>query len=259
MTLLIQIMAALALLYLAVELALYWMPLIAARWRPLRPLPVPTGEQPVFCIVSACRDGAACIPGLVRCMEAQPYPADKRRLFLVADHCTDDSAALARSLGMEVYERQDPAPAGKGNAVSDFLRHRLRHESFDGLIVLDIDARVDPDFLQRAAAYFATGTEVLSCATFAKNPDQTLLAHVGDVIQKLLRLHQRGRAALGLDAILYGSHGYALSRAALDRLRWRTTTGQVAEDMELRLRCGLAGLAVRYAPDLAVYNDVRGA
>jgi cellulose synthase/poly-beta-1,6-N-acetylglucosamine synthase-like glycosyltransferase len=71
-----------------------------------------------------------------------------------------------------------------------------------------------------------------------------------------LRLHQEGRAALGWDATLYGSHGYALSRAALARLGWRTTTGHIAEDMELRLRCTLAGIPVQYAPSFHVLNDV---
>ncbi len=246
-------------LYLALELMLYWAPLLAVWWRPHKTAPpVSLGQQPVFCIASACRDGAACIEGLVKTMRDQDYPQDKIRLYLVADNCIDNSAELARSLGMDVLERQDLQTSGKGKAINELLDQRLRHEAFDILIVFDIDARVEPLFLKRAAKYFGDKPMVLSCATFAKNPEETLLTHVGTLIQALLRLHQSGRAALGLDAILYGSHGYALTRGALDRLGWRTTTGQIAEDMELRLRCTLQGLPIRYGPDLAVYNDVTG-
>jgi cellulose synthase/poly-beta-1,6-N-acetylglucosamine synthase-like glycosyltransferase len=141
-------------------------------------------------------------------------------------------------------------------ARAKLLQTRLKNEAFDVLLVLDVDARVSRGFFRQAATYFQKTPCLVSCATFAKTPDKTLLAHVGVLIQALLRLHQEGRAARGQDALLFGSHGYALSRDALDRLGWRTTTGLIAEDMELRLRGVLAGLPIHYAPELSVRNDV---
>ena len=242
--------------YLGIEVLLLWIVMMAARWGRAPRLPSDVKPGLRYAIVTACRNGADCIPGLVDSFKAQDYPQDLFRLYLIADHCTDDSAAVGRSLGMEVFERRDPAPPGKGNALNDFLSQSLRHEPFDVMVVLDIDGRVDPNFLTLASAYFHDGASVLACTTYAKNPHETLLARVGDLIQGLLRLHQRGRAALGLDAILYGSHGYALTRGALETLGWRTTTGLIAEDMELRLRATVAGFPVRYARNLPVYNDV---
>jgi cellulose synthase/poly-beta-1,6-N-acetylglucosamine synthase-like glycosyltransferase len=39
-------------------------------------------------------------------------------------------------------------------------------------------------------------------------------------------------------------------------LDWRTTSGLIAEDMELCLRTNLERIPIDYAPDLKVYNDV---
>lgn len=258
---LVILVSSLWLGYLALELGLYWVPLLAM-WETRKRRPpelshdTATGLFPRFAILSACRDGAVCIPGLVKSFQNQTYPAERIDLYLVADHCTDDSAAVARRLGMTVLERKSPSIPGKGNAVSEMTNSVLRVQPFDYLVVLDIDARVKTDFLERAATYFSAGADLLSFATHAKNPTSSLLARAGDIIQALLRLHQSGRAALGLDAILYGSHGYALSRTALERLDWRTTTGQTAEDMELRLRATLKGLSLYYAADIEVFNDV---
>ena len=251
-----QILAVLGLSYLGLELLLYWMILLAARRYAIE---MPEAAAPTlrFIVLAACRDGAECLPGLAKTVADQDYPAELRRLYVVADNCADRSADIARGLGMGVYERNDRQRAGKGNALNDVLRNRLMRETFDVLLVLDVDARLDPHFLTRAARYFAApGPCAVSGATFAKNPTESMFTYVGTIIQALLRLHQRGRAALGRDAALYGSHGYAMNRQALERLGWHTTTGQIAEDMELRLRCTLRGIPVRYAPDLAVYNDV---
>src|SRR5271155_3397908 len=39
------------------------------------------------------------------------------RLLVVADNCTDDTAAVAKLAGAEVAERNDPAKIGKGYAL----------------------------------------------------------------------------------------------------------------------------------------------
>jgi cellulose synthase/poly-beta-1,6-N-acetylglucosamine synthase-like glycosyltransferase len=248
--------------FLALELALYWAPLVAVLRRSDRradePPELPAGSPlPSFIVLTPCRDGAACLPGFIKSFRDQNYPPELFRICVVADNCVDASAAVARTLGANVYERQNLKAVGKGNAINEVLHARFMNEDFNALVVLDVDDRVGPDFLRQAARYVVGGqAEVISCATYAKNPNETLYTHVGDLIQQLLRLHQTGRSLLGWDAVIYGSHGYVLTRPALERLSWHTTTGQIAEDMELRLRCGLRNIPVVYAPPLAVYNDV---
>ena len=59
------------------------------------------------------------------------------RLIVVADNCSDDTAAVASSAGAETVERNEPAKIGKGYA----LDHALRHLALDPpAVVICVDA-----------------------------------------------------------------------------------------------------------------------
>jgi cellulose synthase/poly-beta-1,6-N-acetylglucosamine synthase-like glycosyltransferase len=63
-------------------------------------------------------------------------------ILVVADNCSDDTAALARALHAEVIERTDPILRGKGHALA-FARDWLRRDPPEAVIVLDADCRTD--------------------------------------------------------------------------------------------------------------------
>src|SRR4051794_11236615 len=48
------------------------------------------------------------------------------RTLVVADNCTDNTAAIARATGAEVIERHDPVHRGKGFALDFGLAHLAR-------------------------------------------------------------------------------------------------------------------------------------
>lgn len=245
--------------YLAGEWLAYAVSLrAAARPIPVQPIVLPISETawPRFCIVASCRDGESLIPGLVEHLRQQQYPPNRIAIWILADNCVDRSAEVARSLGVSVYERNDSQRVGKGYALNELLSERLRNESFDALVLFDIDAHVEADFLRRVAAHLTRGESALQGATRSKNPADSAFTRVGDIIQGLIRLHQRGRAALGLAPMMIGSHGIVVGRAALEKIGWRINTGRTGDDIELGLRCHAAGVQVRYAEDLEVTNDL---
>ena len=49
--------------------------------------------------------------------------ANGDRLLVVADNCSDDTAAVARAAGAEVTERSDVERRGKGYALDHGVRH----------------------------------------------------------------------------------------------------------------------------------------
>lgn len=67
-------------------------------------------------------------------------------ILVVADNCSDRTAAIARSLGVQVAERHDPERLGKGFALA-FARDWLRADPPAAVIVLDSDCRIDRDSL----------------------------------------------------------------------------------------------------------------
>ncbi len=244
--------------YFSWTLAFLYLPLFAIFYKrpPALPLLNKSKPLPFLWIVAPGHNAVSSIPGLVEGLKRQTYPADRFQITVLADNCNDNSAKIARSLGAHVYERHNLEKMGKGYALNEFLGLDLRNKKFDAIIIFDIDCRVGPDFLEKAAAYFQAGASVLQGETVSKNPQQSLYTRVGDFIQALIRSYQRGRSLLGLNPMMIGSHGIGLSRESLDRLNWQICTDIDGDDMELGLLCALNDIPIQYAPLLAVSNDL---
>lgn len=191
-------------------------------------------------------------------MRTQQYPRDRFRIVIIADNCTDESAKRAMACGADdVYVRQNTARQGKGYALDEILQNNLRHATFDRLLLFDIDALVDEMYLARASSYPFVVPTVYQGSTVSKNPNESRLTRVGDLIQSLVRLYQEGRSRVSLPPLLIGSHGLVIDRAALDQLDWRIAPkGMDGDDLELGLRCALLGVRMQYAPELRVVNDL---
>ncbi|HEY0410351.1 MAG TPA: glycosyltransferase, partial [Candidatus Dormibacteraeota bacterium] len=73
--------------------------------------PAPPGSAPRhrLLVLVPAHDEAALIGRCLRSLAAQRYPADLLRVVVIADNCTDDTAALASTAGAEVLVRHDPA------------------------------------------------------------------------------------------------------------------------------------------------------
>src|SRR5712675_673729 len=70
------------------------------------------------------------------------------RLLVVADNCTDDTAAIAASTGAEVTVRSDLTKIGKGYALDWGLTH-LASTPPDIVIMIDADCGVTTDTIDR--------------------------------------------------------------------------------------------------------------
>lgn len=77
-------------------------------------------------------------------------PADSR-ILVVADNCTDDTAAIAAAQrGVEVAERTDCGNIGKGFALA-FGRAYLMHNPAELVLVIDADCRLSAGSAERLA------------------------------------------------------------------------------------------------------------
>jgi len=116
--------------------------------RPLKPrVRSPEKDVKTVIIVPAHDEAIGLRPRLAALTEA----ASPARLLLVADNCSDSTADIARELGAEVIERNDPAQRGKGYAL-DFAKRYLQADPPEVVIIVDADCSVDAFSLRLLAA-----------------------------------------------------------------------------------------------------------
>ena len=133
--------------------------LIVSGWAWRVPPAAPHGprDRRFVVVVPAHNEGHVLEPLLVA-LDEQKYPPDRFGVWVIADRCTDDTAAIA-DRHANVAAREE-GPAGKGAALNWFLmQHPLQID--EALVVLDADNRVPPDLLAAYADELDDGHSVL--------------------------------------------------------------------------------------------------
>ena len=113
-----------------------------------------------YAVVICARNEDKVIGNLLDSIAAQRYPKDKLHVFVIADNCTDATAAIAREKGATVYERHDPEHARKGWALGfgfDKIREEFGIDFVDGYMIFDADNLLHPDFVKEMNKAFDEG------------------------------------------------------------------------------------------------------
>jgi cellulose synthase/poly-beta-1,6-N-acetylglucosamine synthase-like glycosyltransferase len=124
-------------------------------------------------VVVAAHDEASVIGGIAEDLGAQSYPSSHLRACVVADRCTDATAAVAGRF-VEVVERGSGGGA-KGAAISWYLETEPL-EPDEVLVILDADNRISGDFIGAVAGAFDGGAEVVQTYLDVANPEGSALA-----------------------------------------------------------------------------------
>src|SRR6202521_4567518 len=110
-------------------------------------------------LIPAHNEGAGVLP-TIRDIQAQLRPNDST--LVVADNCTDDTAAIVQAAGVELTVRADPARRGKGYALEFGVRH-LRLNPPDVVAIMDADCRLGETALRHLSdSAMASGRPVQS-------------------------------------------------------------------------------------------------
>lgn len=224
-------------------------------WRRETPARTPA-HLPSCCVVVPAHNEAAGIAATLDSLMRLDYPSDRFQVVVVADNCTDDTAAIAVQSGATVLIREDGARRGKGWALRfafDWLL-RERRLAWDVVVVIDADSRVSPGLLTSIASRIAAGARAVQ-ATYLPTPgtpDPTsVITEVA--FSAFHRLRSAGRERLGLSAGLRGN-GMAFTRDLLATVPHDAFSR--TEDLEFGVLLGLHGIRVGYAADAVVRGEM---
>lgn len=207
-----------------------------------------------FLILIPAHNEERLLPGLLQSLDRLDYPESLYSVHVVADNCTDQTAAVAEQAGAEVYIRQDKSLRGKGYALQ-WLLERLwaAGELHDAVVILDADSIVSPNFLRVMATRLAQGERVIQAYYTVRDPEGSWAGGLRfAALSAVHYLRPQGRMVLGGSAGLKGN-GMVFSA---DVLKDRTWPASLTEDIEFHMALLLDGERVTFAPDAIVLGEM---
>jgi cellulose synthase/poly-beta-1,6-N-acetylglucosamine synthase-like glycosyltransferase len=211
---------------------------------------VTSGADAEVAVLIPAHNEAAGIEATLRCLKTQLRAGD--RVLVVADNCSDDTAALARQAGTEVIERSDAVNRGKGFALDFGVRH-LSARPPAMVLIVDADCLLDAGALDTLAELCSnTGRPVQALYEMNAPPGAGLRARVSAFAWRVRnRVRPLGWWVIGAPCQLMGTgmmFPWALLRDA------PLASGHIAEDVQLGADLALRGRPPLFAPQARVVS-----
>ncbi len=211
-------------------------------------------EDYLFAILIPAHNEESVIASTLDALPALDYPRDCWDAYVVADHCTDATAALAREHGAICLERNDGPRGRKAYPLQWLIQQLLVHpRRYDAFVIIDADSQLAPDFLQHMRDGLATGHDVLQGQHRVANPRQSAYTQLADIDMRLNNLlRNQAKRNLGLSARLMGD-AMCFRRTILEQFGWPTES--LGEDREFGMYLVARGIRVTYVPEAISYGQ----
>ena len=180
----------------------------------------------------------------------QDYPADRYRVFIIADSFRPETVAALRLLPLTVLEVVFDKST-KTKSLNEAFKWIA--DPFDIALICDADNMFAPDLLQRMNAAFGAGARAVQGRRVAKNLDTSFA--ILDACSEAINNHifRKGTYSLGLSSAVIGS-GMAFEYDRLKRV-----LGDISAvggfDKILQLRVVAEGVRIHYLEDALIFDE----
>lgn len=201
----------------------------------------------IVVLVPAHNESTHVLP-TIKCLLSQLQPGD--RLLVIADNCTDDTAALSSQAGAAVIERHNADLRGKGYALS-FGVDALRSDPPDIVVVIDADCTVSSDAIAQVSLQSMEAACPVQMLNLMRAPEGAGLRTRTLEFAWRVKNHVRplGAYRMGGACHLMGT-GMAIPWQQISTAK--LATGHIAEDMKLGIDLALAGHPTQFFPGAQV-------
>jgi cellulose synthase/poly-beta-1,6-N-acetylglucosamine synthase-like glycosyltransferase len=209
-------------------------------------------DRPRVAVLVPAHDEQGGVGATVLGLLPQIAPGD--RLIVIADNCTDGTAAAATAAGAAVIERRDPERRGKGFAIQFGLEH-LDADPPEVVVLVDADCRVSAGGIATIAGRAAVTGRPVQAEYLLGAPEHPTPKGVISALAVLVRnrVRPRGLHRLGLPCHLTGS-GMAFPWRVL---RDAPETGSnLVEDLVMGIEMAMRGNPPLLCPQANVESEL---
>lgn len=210
-----------------------------------------------YAVMISARNEEAVIGNLIESIRRQKYPAGLVSIFVVADNCTDRTAAVAAKAGATVFVRQNKTCVGKGYALEflfDQVLERYGRTHFDGYFIFDADNLLDENYISEMNKTFSSGFRIVTSYRNSKNYGTNWISS-GYALWFLreARHLNNARMTLGTSCAVSGT-GFLIHRDIINRTNgWKYFL--LTEDIQFTVENILNGERIGYCHDAVLYDE----
>lgn len=222
-----------------------------------KPVEFEAKKQHRFAVVVSARNESGVIGNLIKSIRAQKYPAELVDIFVIADNCTDNTAAVARDAGAIVYERFNTEQVGKGYALDwmfKIIQSDYAEKAYEGYIIFDADNLLDPNYIAEMNKVFDNGYRIITSYRNSKNHDGNWIAAGYSLwFLREARYLNNSRMQLGTSCAISGT-GFLVSAEVI-----RENDGWIhhllTEDIEFTIDSVIHGEKIGYCANAVLYDE----
>lgn len=210
--------------------------------------------QKSFAVLVAAHNEEKVVGALIENLKNLDYPKELYDIFVICDNCTDGTAEIARSYGVNACERHNQQLRGKGHAIEWMLKELwAMPRQYDAIVMFDADNLVNTDFLNHMNNDLCDGHQVIQAYLDTKNPeDSWVTASYGITYWYCNRLWQLSRKNLKMANFLGGT-GMCFETNLMKEMGWGATS--LVEDLEFSMRCIKRGIHPVLNYEAKVYDE----
>ena len=210
-----------------------------------------------YAVLISARNEENVIANLIESLRAQDYPSELITIFLVADNCTDNTAAVGKESGAIVYERFNKQEIGKGYALNYLLGKidaDYGENAFDAFVVFDADNIVTKSFFTEINKTFSDGYSVITTYRNAKNySDNWLAASTGLWFIREAKYLNGSRFRIGACPQVSGTGFLFSNEVKKNNGGWPFHT--LCEDYEFTCNSVVRGMKFGYCEEAKFYDE----
>ncbi len=249
----------LIIIQMVMAVPMIWTGIVAARGLPAKRIIHPAVNVcSRFAVVICARNEEKVIGRLLNSLQQIDYPKSCVHIFLLADHCTDNTVKIARTYdNVTVYERTTGPNNGKGDVLNWGIQRILAEygQEIDAFAFFDADNIPRKDFLTRMNEYLVAGEKIVQGNRIAGD----LADGQRNIVTGWFKVYwlcysalfSYTRQKLGLSALLTGT-GFVAAKEVMKH-GWNTST--ITEDVEMAVTSCARGYRVAFALEAVCYDE----